>query len=109
MYLLNYLYFLIITFLGYKWLTGSGRTLTNPLNRGQKMWLDGPEMFWVLTFSTGLLAFSAPGALDLMAIRLLVLEVFCVVGLLFVVKRKAQWSVAAICYLLYLVWLSIGI
>lgn len=109
MYLLNYLYFLIITFLGYKWLTGSGRTLTNPLNRGQKMWLNGPEMFWVLTFSTGLLAFSAPGALDLMAIRLLVLEVFCVVGLLFVVKRKAQWSVAAICYLLYLVWLSIGI
>ena len=32
----------------------------------QKMVMDGPEMFWVLTFSTGLLALSAPGALDLM-------------------------------------------
>lgn len=108
MYLLNYLYFLIITFLGYKWLTGSGRTLTNPLNRGQKMWLDGPEMFWVLTFSTGLLAFSAPGALDLMAIRLLVLEVFCIVGL-FIVQRKAVWSAAGVLYIFYLLWICFGL
>lgn len=109
MILLNYLYFLIITFIGYKWLTAKVGYMTNPLNPAQKMEMDGPEMFWVLTFSTGLLAFSAPGALDLMAIRLLVLEVFCAIGLLFIVKRKAQWSAASVFYLLYLLWLVIGL
>ena len=93
MYLLNYIYFLIITLLGLKFL----------LNREQKMVMDGPEMFWVLTFSTGLLALSAPGALDLMAIRLMVLEIFCIVGL-FICKRSPQWSPAIVLYLLYIVW-----
>ena len=82
--------------------------MTNPLNRVQKMVMDGPEMFWVLTFSTGLLAFSAPAGLDLMAIRLMVLEVFCVVGL-FICKRSPQWSPAVIFYVLYIVWLVIGL
>ena len=109
MILLNYLYFFVISFIGYKWLTAKVGYMTNPLNPAQKMEMDGPEMFWVLTFSTGLLAFSAPGTLDLMAIRLLVLEVFCVIGLLFIVKRKAQWSAASVLYLLYLLWLVIGL
>lgn len=108
MYILNYLYFLIITFIGYKWLTSKVGYMTNPLDRTQKMQMDGPEMFWVLTFSTGLLAFSAPGALDLMAIRLLVLEVFCFMGI-FIVKRKVQWSAAGVCYILYLLWITIGL
>lgn len=47
-----------------------------PLDKHRKMWLDGPERFWILTFSTGLLAFSAPIGLDLMAVRLFVLELF---------------------------------
>lgn len=108
MQLFNYLYFLIITCIGYKWLTAKVGYMTNPLNRDQKMQMDGPEMFWVLTFSTGLLAFSAPGALDLMAVRLLVLEVFCVAGL-FIVKRKAVWSVATVLYAFFLIWLLIGL
>lgn len=108
MYLLNYLYFLIITLLGLKFLTMKRGVMTNPLNREQKMVMDGPEMFWVLTFSTGLLAFSAPGALDLMAVRLMVLEVFCLVGL-FICKRSPQWSPAIIFYLIYIIWLVIGL
>lgn len=108
MYLLNYIYFLIITLLGLKFLTMKRGVMVNPLNREQKMVMDGPEMFWVLTFSTGLLALSAPGALDLMAIRLMVLEVFCVVGL-FICKRSSQWSSAIVLYLLYIVWLVIGL
>lgn len=82
--------------------------MTNPLNRVQKMVMDGPEMFWVLTFSTGLLALSAPAGLDLMAIRLMVLEVFCIVGL-FICKRSPQWSPAVIFYVLYIVWLVVGL
>lgn len=55
MYLLNYIYFLIITLLGLKFLTMKRGVMVNPLNREQKMVMDGPEMFWVLTFSTDLL------------------------------------------------------
>lgn len=108
MYLLNYLYFLIITLVGLKFLTMKQGVMTNPLNREQKMVMDGPEMFWVLTFSTGLLAFSAPAGLDLMAIRLMVLEVFCLVGL-FICKRTPQWSPAIIFYLIYIIWLVVGL
>lgn len=108
MVVLNYLYFLIITLVGLKFLTMKQGVMTNPLNREQKMVMDGPEMFWVLTFSTGLLAFSAPAGLDLMAIRLMVLEVFCLVGL-FICKRSPQWSPAIIFYLIYIIWLVIGL
>lgn len=108
MYILNYLYFIILTAIGFVWLTSKGGYMTNPLNRSQVMWLDGPERFWVLTFATGLLALSAPGALDLMAIRLLVLEAFCIIGL-FLANRKPVWSISIILYALYLLWLCIGL
>lgn len=108
MYLLNYLYFLIITLVGLKFLTMKQGVMTNPLNREQKMVMDGPEMFWVLTFSTGLLAFSAPAGLDLMAIRLMVLEIFCLVGL-FICKRSPQWTPATIFYSIYILWLVVGL
>ena len=108
MYLLNYLYFIAITGLGYKWLTAREGYLKNPLDRTQLMRLDGPEMFWILTFATGLLAFAAPGTLNLMALRLWVLEIFCLAGL-FVVKRKPIWSVASILYLVFILWLCIGL
>lgn len=108
MYVLNYLYFLIITIVGYKWLTSSG-SMKYPLNKHRRMWLDGPERFWILTFSTGLLALSAPGGLDLMAVRLFVLELFCLLGLLFICKRKIQWTPASVVYIIYLLWLVIGL
>lgn len=107
MYILNYIYFAIITYFGIKFLTSGGRIVKNPLVKDQKMKLDGPEMFWVLTFSTGLLALSAPGGLDLMAIRLMVLEVLCFVGL-FVVKNKPVWTLPLGLYVIYLLWIIIG-
>lgn len=108
MYLLNYLYFIIITSFGIKFLFQRAGKVCHPLNKQQMLSFDGPELFWTLTFSTGLLAFSAPGALDLMAIRLLVLESLCLVGL-FVVKRKPVWSAVCTFYLLYIAWLLIGL
>lgn len=107
MYLLNYLYFLIITYLGIKFLYSGGEIVKSPFDRTVKMRLSGPEMFWCLTFSTGLLAFSAPGTLDLMAVRLMVLEVLCFLGL-FVAKDKPIWSYPLIIYVIYLIWISIG-
>ena len=108
MYFLNYIYFIIISFLGLKFLTQKQVLLKSPLNTEQTMVLTGPEMFWVLTFSTGLLAFSAPGAIDLMAIRLLVLEIFCILGL-FIVKNSPVFSFSSVAYIIYIIWLIIGL
>lgn len=107
MILLNYLYFFIITYFGIKFLFAGGGMLKSPFDKNVKMRLNGPEMFWCLTFSTGLLAFSAPGALDLMAIRLMVLEVLCFAGI-FVAKDKPIWSFPLIIYAVYLLWIVIG-
>ena len=108
MYFFNYIYFLIITVAGVKFLFTKQAILTHPLNKKKKILLDGPELFLVLTFSTGLLAFSASGMLDLMAIRLMILEIFLLVGL-FIVKRKPQWNIAVILYMIYMIWLIIGL
>ena len=81
--------------------------MKHPLQKGGYMVLDGQEAFWVLTFSTGLLAFSAPGPLDLMAIRLLVLEILMITGL-FTCPRSPVWSASQICYAVFLGWLIIG-
>lgn len=108
MYFLNYIYFLIITVMGAKFLFTKQDIVSHPLNKKKKLLFDGPELFWLLTFSTGLLALSAPGMLDLMAIRLFLLEVFCIIGL-FIVKRKPQWSAATILYMIYMLWLFIGL
>lgn len=108
MYLLNYLYFLIITYYGIRFLFQPIGIMKSPLNKEQSMLLEGPEMFWILTFSTGLLAFSAPGALDLMAVRLLILEALCIIGL-FLSKGRVIWSLPLIIYIIYIIWIILGI
>lgn len=108
MYFFNYIYFLIITAFGFKFIFQKQGVVTHPLNNDQKLLFTGPELFWTLTFSTGLLALSAPGGLDLMAIRLLILELFCLLGL-FVVKNKPIWSLPSVIYIFYIIWLFIGL
>ena len=81
--------------------------MSNPLNNKQVLKMTGPEMFWILTFSTGLMAFSAPAGLNLMALRLLVLEILIIIGL-FIAKTNPQWSYAIIIYAIYILWLVIG-
>lgn len=107
MYLLNYLYFLIITYFGIKFLYSGGEIVKSPFDKTVQLRLSGPEMFWCLTFSTGLLAFSAPAGLDLMAIRLMVLEILCFLGL-FIAKDKPIWSYPLVIYVIYLIWIAIG-
>lgn len=108
MYFLNYIYFFIITTLGLKFIFQKHGVVTHPLDKGKKLLFTGPELFWTLTFSTGLLALSAPGGLDLMAIRLLVLELFCFLGL-FIVKNNPIWNSISILYIFYIIWLFIGL
>jgi len=104
---LNLIYFLIITRYGYKFLTSDGRILKTPFDKDSYMYLDGPEMFWVLTFSTGLFCLSAPLGLDLMAIRLGVLEILCLFGLRYT-ANKPVWSAPIKIYAIYLIWILIG-
>lgn len=108
MIILNYIYFIIITFLGGKFLLSERNVLSNPLDKTQIMQLGGAEMFWVLTFSTGLLACSAPAGLDLMAVRLMILEIFCLLGLLFVCKYPPKWSAASAVYVVFILWIAVG-
>ena len=44
-----------------------------------------------------------------MAVRLLVLEVFCLIGLFFTCQRKPQWTAASVVYVVYILWLIIGL
>lgn len=104
---LNIIYFLAITWYGYKFLKSDGSLVRGALDKDVYYTYTGPELFWCLTFSTGLLALSANVGLDLMAIRLGVLEVFCLVGLK-VAGHSPVWSVPMRLYAVYLVWLLIG-
>lgn len=108
MYILNYIYFLIITLCGLNYLYSPRQVVLHPYNKRLHLKLDGPEMFWILTFSTGLFALSAPAGLDLMAVRLLVLEIFCFIGL-FLSKGKVIWALPIILYLLYILWMVLGL
>lgn len=104
---LNLIYFLLITWYGYKFLVSDGKYIKTPFDKDTYMRLDGPEMFWVLTFSTGMLCLSAPLGLDLMAIRLGVIELLCLLGLRYTVN-KPVWSLPLKVYTLYLIWILIG-
>ena len=104
---LNILYFVIITWYGLKFLKSGGEIVKSPFSDGASYRFTGPELYWVLTFSTGLLAFSAPFFIDLMAIRLFTIMALCMIGF-GVVGHKPVWSLALKIYVAYLIWLIIG-
>lgn len=105
---LNIIYFLIITIYGYQFLRSDGKIVKGTLNSEQSFHYSGTELFWCLTFSTGLLAFSANVGLDLMAIRLLVLEILCIIGI-GCASNKIILSFPLKLYIIYLCWLAIGL
>ena len=104
---LNVIYFLLLTWYAYKFLTSGGKIVRSPFDKRDDLVLTGPEMFWVLTFSTGVLAFSVPFSIDLMAVRLLVIMLLCLIGFSYV-DNKPIWSFPLKLYVIYLVWLFIG-
>lgn len=110
MYLLNYFYFLILTVISFYYLINRDkvRIFKSPIRPRGYVLFNGTELFFYITFATGLFSLSAPGTLDLMAIRLLILELFCLMGL-FISERKPIWTVVATFYIMYLIWLVIGL
>lgn len=107
MFALNYLYFLIITMLLLQYLQRRSKKVKHPLLQREILTFSGPEMFWTLLFSTGLLAFSAPAGLDLMALRLLSLEIFCLMCLSYA-KGKPAFPFPVVLYIIFMLWLVVG-
>ena len=105
---LNILYFLIVLWFGVKFLTSDGKVLKGALNADYKFHYSGVELFWCLTFATSLLAFSLNFGVDLMAIRLFILEVMCLVGL-GIAKNRAVMSPPLIIYCLFIAWMVFGL
>ena len=108
MQILNYIYFVILTFLLFYYVQQKRVITTHPLDKSQKLIFNGTGMFWVLLFSTGLLAFSAPMGLDLMSVRLFSLEILCLICLR-ITKNRCIWSFPLSIYVLFLLWLIIGL
>lgn len=105
---LNIVYYLVITVYGFRFLKSDGKIVKSPYNDRNLLALSGPEMYWVLTFSTGLLAFSAPLGIDLMAIRLLTIMILCFIGF-WIVRNEPIWTFPLKLYVVYLLWLIIGL
>jgi len=78
---LNILYALILAIYGYRFLKSDGKIVKGALCKDESFHYSGTELFWCLTFATGSIALSLDVGLDLMALRLLVLEIFCIIGL----------------------------
>ncbi len=77
MQFLNLIYFLILILAAYRFLMSDGRIVKSPFNKCDHLLLTGPEMYWVLVFSTGFLASKFDMGIDLMAIRLFIIMVLC--------------------------------
>lgn len=94
--------------MAWNFLQSDGKVVKGALNGNEYYHYSGTELFWCLTFSTGLLAFSADVGLDLMAIRLLALEILCVIGM-YLSKDRPIVSFPLVIYIVYLVWITIGL
>lgn len=107
MQFLNLIYFLILILAAYRFLMSDGRIVKSPFNKCDHLLLTGPEMYWVLVFSTGFLAFQFDMGIDLMAIRLFIIMVLCLIGFRFT-SEKPIWSWPLVIYGIYLAWLALG-
>lgn len=105
---LNLIYFLILSYWGYKFLLMPHMEVAHPLDKKQKLIFEGPELYLVLAMSTGLLSLSAPIGLDLSAVRLFLLEFFCIIGLS-KAKHSPIWTGFSIFYILLLLWMLVGL
>ncbi|KGO00126.1 polymerase [Porphyromonas macacae] len=109
MVFLNYIYFIIISVFSLKLLLQREGKVRSSFDKRRVLLFTGPELFLLLIFATGLLAFSTDlGGLDLMAVRLFVLELFCIIGL-YIANRKIGINIPVILYLIYMLWLFIGL
>ena len=81
----------------------------HPYVKGENMLITGGQALLILILATGLIALAgSAGGYDLMSLRLLSLEIFCLAGI-FLINGKLDWGATRIFYLLYLLWLLTGL
>lgn len=105
---MNYILFIIFLLLSLNYLFKRKGIIANPLSKETKLQCTGLELLWIFIFSTGMFALSAQAGLDLSALRLMALEIFCVLGF-FYCKNKPVFSFPFTIYLIYILWLLIGL
>ena len=98
-----YILFLVLNGMAFYLLNKQETLVRLPYEKDRYMLCSGPECFVLFIFWTGLL-----GIQPLLAIRLALLEVFCIVGI-FKAQGKVIWSWPMMLYIVFLFWTVIGL
>ena len=98
-----YLLFLVILFVSVRLLFTKEGILSSPYDSEVKMKCTGMELLVIFIFATGLLAIQ-----PLIAIRLAMLEVLCIVGII-LSRNRVVFSIPIIIFLFFLLWTIIGL
>ncbi len=113
--IVNLIIFLVLNAYFFIYMMRYSARLKNPINSSQYLLIEGTEMFFILLFSTGILALSSAGGghgagagFNLQAIRLLLLEVALVLSLFFT-REKPKWGVGTVMYLVYIIWIVLSL
>ena len=98
-----YILFLVLNGMAFYLLNKQETLVRLPYEKDRYMRCAGPECVVLFIFWTGLL-----GIQPLLAIRLALLEVFCIVGI-FKAQGKVIWSWPMMLYIVFLFWTVIGL
>lgn len=108
MFALNYLYFFVLHMLLLDFLRKRQKVMRPAFSKQGRVTFSGREAFGIALVCTGVFALQAPAGLDLMALRLLVLELLCVGALVSAGAHPVRNTFSRI-YGLFLLWVLAGI
>lgn len=95
--------FVYLTYKSFRLLYTPVGYLRSPYDKRQLMACSGTEMMLVFIFATGVM-----GIIPLLSVRLALLEVLCVMGILYS-KRRPIYSVPVVLYFVFMAWVLIGL
>ena len=99
MLFLNSLLFLVFCLTGLSLLFHEGRTINNPLVKGQKYFATGPQFFLMFTIATGMFMLG-----NYSAVRLFIWIAYLAIGIV-ITKGRIKFTVVLVFYLLYILYL----
>lgn len=95
--------FVYLTYKAFRLLYTPVSYLRSPYDSRQLMACSGTEMMLVFIFATGVM-----GIMPVLSVRLAILEVLCVLGILYS-KRRPIYSVPVVLYFVFMAWTLIGL
>lgn len=96
--LLCFVYFIVLTVIGFYLVYKPYGVISAPFDRSLKMRCKGTELLLIFIFATGLI-----GLMPVLAIRLAVLEVLCIIGI-YKSHSSPIFSFPIILFILFIVW-----